>query len=235
MSKENPIFISDCPRCGVKEITFTVLAAFTKRDWYQTVFCRCRNCAQGSTFEIEMKNSHTDIMNESAGIPVNLFCDRFNVQEPKFNNVAKCPEFVPEQIKQIFDEAAMCRALACHSASGAMYRKVLDQATRTLVDVKPGEQAADGAGIAWKQFKDLRLRLDWLIAQGKLPLGVDQLVDCVREDGNDAAHALETIGGEGAADLEEFSTTILEHLFTTPGKISRNKERRDDRRSENAG
>ena len=230
MAQENPIFISSCPRCGIKKITFDVLASFRRYDWNYTLFCHCRGCFEGSTFDVQLNRSLPESQRELAGLIISKFCVKIEVQKPKFQNVAECPEFVPESVKEIFDEGATCRALGCYSASGAMFRKVIDQATRTLVDAKPGETNSDGSTISWKEFKDLRLRLNWLISNDKLPNGMDQLVECVREDGNDAAHALESIGSEGASDLEDFSKAILEFLFTMPGKISRNIDRRAGRR-----
>jgi hypothetical protein len=235
MAQELPLLISHCPRCGVKKITFIVLAAFQTTDYQQTLFCRCRECFEGTTFEVRTKRPLIDIMKDSAGAPANYFFDQIELQKPKFNDVASCPEFVPDKIEEIFEEAATCRAIGCFSASGAMYRKVIDQATRTLVDAKPEQGPNEGNGISWKEFKDLRLRLNWLIKNGNLPNGIDQLVECVREEENDAAHALESIGHDGAADLEDFSKAILEFLFTMPGKISRNIDRRADRRGIEAG
>ncbi len=235
MPNEKPIILYDCPRCGAKKITFDVLAAFSQGDWNRTIFCRCRQCFEGTTLEVELKSSNVNLMVDSAGIPANMFCDQIELQRPKFNNVAECPQFVPDAIKNIFEEATTSRAFGCFSASGAMFRKVIDQATRTLVDAKPGQEAQGGNQISWKEFKDLRLRLNWLIAKGQLPNGMDQLVECIREDGNDAAHALESIGQDGAIDLEDFSKAILEFLFTMPGKISRNIQRRTERRTGEPG
>lgn len=231
MAVNRPILIGDCPRCGARRITFDVFSTFRRESWLHSMFCMCRECFEGTVFDASTNRPDIDLMRESEGQVANAFCNKVSTQVPKLHSVEKCPEFVPEDIKAIFEEAALCRAFSCYSASGAMYRKVIDQSTRKLVSAKPSDTERVEGQITWKQFKDLRLRLDWLISNNALPNELIQLVECVREDGNDAAHALETIGAECAADLEDFSVAILETLFTIPGRVQRNIARRADRRS----
>lgn len=160
--------------------------------------------------------------------------DDFDIilSQPVFSGIAVCPEYVPENIKRIFLEAGKCFSVGAFDASGAMSRKVLDASTRTLVKVEPQSVDRDHADyISWKQFKDLRLRLDWLFDRGKLPNSLEELASCVHQDGNDAAHSLETIGRESALDLQEFTISILETLYTVPGRVAANIQRREQRRA----
>ena len=58
-----------------------------------------------------------------------------------------------------------------------------------------------------------------------------ELSTCVREDGNDAAHA-ETLTKVDAYDLADFTTVLLEQLYTQPEKLKLAKDRRNGRRQE---
>jgi len=114
-----------------------------------------------------------------------------------------------------------------------MYRKVLDACTRPMLPPQPEpEDKAHPDYIAWKVRKDLKLRLEWLFDHGKLPTTLKEIAECVREDGNDAAHAVEGIDEAEARDLEDFTVVFLETLFTLPGQIEENKRRRAERRGQ---
>lgn len=234
--KELSLLTADCPRCGVKMLTFDVLSASSiPDDEYLRpfeAFCRCRRCGRPTVFSMEGKYTDTSPTGESLrGMPINWAFNNIRVAPAVFPDAAECPEHVPDALKAIFDEAARCLATDCFDASGTMFRKVLDQSTRSLVTVEPQSVEKSHANyISWKEAKDLRLRLNWLFSRNLLPTGLVDLVSCVHQDGNDAAHSTETIGREGAIDLQDFTTSILETLYTAPGKIAANVARREKRR-----
>ena len=68
-----------------------------------------------------------------------------------------------------------------------------------------------------------------MFEHGMLPSGLKELSTCVREDGNDGAHA-GTLKREDAQDLLDFTTALLERIYTEPEKLRLAKERRDKRR-----
>jgi Domain of unknown function (DUF4145) len=84
-------------------------------------------------------------------------------------------------------------------------------------------------GLTSKIRRDLGLRLPWLFNNSKLPAELRDLLSCVKEDGNDGAHA-GTLKKSDAEDLLEFAHAFLERLYTEPEKLRLAKERRDDRR-----
>jgi hypothetical protein len=105
-----------------------------------------------------------------------------------------------------------------------MFRLSLDLATRSLLP-------ADGAeGLNAKTRRDLGLRLPWLFDNGRLPESLRELSTCVKEDGNDGAHA-GNLSKEDAEDLLDFSYVLLERLFTEPTRIRDAAERRRTRRT----
>lgn len=106
-----------------------------------------------------------------------------------------------------------------------MFRLCVDMATRGML---PAEGAEGGPNA--KQRRDLGLRLPWLFDNGKLPEGLRDLSHCIKEDGNDGAHA-GTLTKEDAEDLLDFTSRLLERVYTEPGKLKAAKERRDQRRT----
>lgn len=93
------------------------------------------------------------------------------------------PEFLPEEIESAFREGATCLAVGCYNAAGTMFRLCIDRATRSML---PSE---DMPGLNSKVRRDLGLRLPWLFENGLLPGGLKELSSCIKEDGNDGAHA----------------------------------------------
>lgn len=200
------------------------------RNWIG--FTSCRACRRPSLFKM-YGGSLSDPPSAKlfAGQDLtNIF--QAKVAPPIVRNSAICPQYVPEEISRLFAEAALCLAFSAFDASGAMFRKTIDAATRSKIGIAPESVEKGNVDyISWKTAKDLRLRLDWLFDRGKLPSDLKDLVSCVHQDGNDAAHSVHTIGEAGALDLQDFTTEILEVLFTRPGQIAANVERRDARRA----
>ena len=57
-----------------------------------------------------------------------------------------------------------------------------------------------------------------------------QLSTCVKEDGNDGAHA-GNLSTEDAENLLDFTTILLERLYTEPERLRIAEERRIQRRN----
>lgn len=225
--------VADCSRCKTQQITFDLIGTVPDKqgEGMFYCFCQCRRCDRPSVFSLAGKYSNNPPeLDKYKNIDITHLYN-INLSAPVYKPVTQCPDFVPEQIKLIFDEGALCLSVGANDASGAMSRKVLDAATRELIGVEPQSvDREDPNYISWKQAKDLRLRLDWLFERGKLPAELKELASCVHQDGNDAAHSSENIGPDAALDLQDFSTVILESLYTRPGRIQANVNRRDARR-----
>lgn len=227
---QTPMWGADCPRCGQLNTTFDLKSYVEVPGVYGDfeVFAACRACREPSIARLRSigMTSFADL----AGKFVN---SQYMLVEFVFvaSGAAKCPDHVPEHLKTIFDEAAKCLAIGCFSAAGTMFRKAIDVATREMLPTQPADDDKNHPDfIAWKVRKDLRLRLNWLLANGRVTKDISEVIDCVREDGNDAAHDL--IGPDEALDLMEFTTVFFESLFTLPGQIEANRARRQARRND---
>ena len=137
------------------------------------------------------------------------------------------PEFIPENIESIFREGATCLAVGCNNAAGTMFRLCIDLVTKSMLPEGEVE------GLNYRTRRDLGLRLPWLFDNGHLPEALRELSSCVREDGNDGAHA-GTLQKRDAEDLLDFSRILLERIYTEPERLRLAQERRQQRRDENA-
>ena len=210
---ELPLLTADCVRCGYPEVTLDVRGiAVIGSDVYGAceyeLQCRCRKCYKTSIMVATRSQSPGVVVEKYAGHYINTgyYIKRLPLVIPL---AMACPDFVPDQIKSVFDEAAKCLMTDCFDASGTMFRKTVDVATRTLLPPQPDpEDQAHPHFIAWKRRKDLKLRLDLLFERKLLPDSLKELASCIHEDGNDAAHASVGIGEAEANDLQDFTVGI---------------------------
>jgi hypothetical protein len=222
------MMIENCPRCGQVKTTFDILGStmidFGNDRW--EAFSRCRQCWRPSIAKIHNRsNSKPPTEYEGSFIHPDYKFEEWVFVIPR---VRKCPEHTPDEIERIFGEAATCEAVGLWDAAGAMFRKVLDAATRLKT---PTPIEGDSSTPPWKVYKDLRLRLDWLFERNLLDNSLRELSSCIHQDGNDAAHDLQGIGEAEATDLGEFAEIALRTIFTIPGQIQENQRRRDERRA----
>ena len=85
-------------------------------------------------------------------------------------------------------------------------------------------------GLNARVRRDLGLRLPWLFTNGRLPEALKELSSCIKEDGDDGAHA-GTLSEPDAQDLLDFTTALLERIYTEPERLRLARERRDARRA----
>lgn len=216
------------------KITFDLQSAhfvgceYKWQRWYDA-FCICRNCDGTVVFILSQKDiKHSDYLRDT-GLPRidNSVNNYFNVE--RFRNLkdhakAKPPDHVTEIIKSAFEEGATCIAVGCFNAGATMFRLCVDHATRALLP------QPEPPNLTREIRRSLGLRLKWLFDNGLLPEGLRELSACIKEDGNDGAHA-GTLAKIEAEDLLDFTFALLERLYTEPERLRLAKTRRDARRS----
>lgn len=230
------IVVADCPRCRAKKMTMDVhhsVLLSIEHDWLPTVeaFCVCRNCGRSIIYVLRVSNY--EFAKSSVGREPHKFNGALNnyIDDPeryiciRDMGSQKPPDHVPDDVASAFNQGATALAVECWDAAAAMFRKSVDLATTSLLP------AADEPGLNAKTRRDLGLRLPWLFANNKLPLGLQELSTCVREDGNDGAHAGRLTKAD-AQDLLDFATALLERIYTEPARLRLAKERREQRRAE---
>jgi len=227
--------VTDCPRCGAKEITFKVAAQLPLykkanwQHWFET-FCICRNCKRSTVFvlsQLEINDTERiskGILNLETSLNNYMRIEGYVSLKDKL--YIKPPEYLPSNIESVFKEGAACLALGCFNAAGTMFRLCIDLSTKGML---PQD---DIEGLNYKVRRDLGLRLPWLFDNSILPESLRELSSCVKDDGNDGAHE-GTLGKEEAEDLLDFTYAILERIYTEPKRIQLAKERRQARRNDN--
>ena len=226
--------VANCPRCGSKHITLDVTAAkifrisYEWQNWYEA-FGICRHCGRSAIFVLsESVNGNYQHVHKVGLLKVDGALNNYVEVEGhvslKDSASVEPPEFLPEDIEAVFREGATCLAVGCYNAAGTMFRLCVDLATKSLL---PSEETS---GLNLKTRRDLGLRLPWLFENGRLPVSLRDLSSCIKEDGNDGAHAGNLKEAE-AADLLDFSVALLERIYSEPEKLRLAKERREARRA----
>lgn len=225
--------VADCPRCGSQKITFDVTAATVVahyhgwQNWYET-FCLCRHCCRATIIVLsESVRGNYDYVHKVGLLKVegalNLYADVETYVSLKDEANIDPPEHLPKEIEAVFKEGATCLAVHCYNAARTMFRLCIDLATRAML---PADQVA---GLNEKTRRDLGLRLPWLFANKLLPGELKDLSSCIKDDGNDGAHA-GTLRQRDAEDLLDFTTALLERLYTEPERLRLAEQRRKARR-----
>ena len=214
-------------------MTFDVSAATIYRieygwqQWYEA-FGTCRHCRRTTIFVLsentngDYKHVHNIGLLKIEGA-LNAYVDIKGHISLKDSVSNEPPEFLPKEIDSVFREGATCFAVGCYNAAGTMFRLCVDLSTKSML---PSE---DKPGLNSKVRRDLGLRIPWLFQSGYLPETLRDLSSCIKEDGNDGAHA-GTLTEADASDLLDFSVALLERLYTEPERLRLAKVRRDARR-----
>lgn len=226
--------VAHCPRCKSSQITFDLLGAISTeiydgwQMWFEA-FCICRHCKRSTVFILSQeKRLDTDLISRTglANLPgaVNHYMEIEGYICIEDMASVTPPEHLPDDVLAAFKEGATCLAVNCYNAAGTMFRLCVDLATRPILPEK------ETPGLNSKTRRDLGLRLPWLFDNGFLPEGLRELSLCIKEDGNDAAHA-GTLKKENAEDLLDFTIALLERIYTEPKRIQLAQERRMARRA----
>lgn len=128
-----------------------------------------------------------------------------------------CPKYVPDKIKNIFEEAAQCYAHNLFRASLSMLRTCLDLATKEL--------------LIEDKDKTLFRRIEILCKQGLIRPRLEKMASEIRIDGNIAAHD-GYVNQESLKAIFRFTIFLLRELFTDPIEMETNEERRKQRQEQ---
>lgn len=221
--------VFDCPRCGVKRVTFIVRGIIfnaSNSDDYD-YFCECRVCQSAVVLNVSKK---LDMISQKMGkeeiLQLTGIIDRYVTVNGYSTFVdysfKRPPDFLPPQVEAAFIEGAKCMSIRCFNAAATMFRLCLDFSTKSLLPTD------DVHGLNAKTRRSLGLRMEWLFNNNILPDSLRELAECVKDDGNDGAHQGildETV----ALDLQDFSETLLERLYTEKERLRLAKVRREER------
>jgi Domain of unknown function (DUF4145) len=227
--------VNYCPRCNAQNITFDVegQSGTCKRPiGVIELFCVCRNCLKSTIYRaIVIEHNMVRSFSEKNGIVnadlnLNYYFRLLNYVAIHHHVSKKPPDYLPDDINMSFKEGASCMAIDCYNAAATMFRLCVDLATRPMLP-KPDEQ--DKPKPNSRERRDLGLRLGWLFDNKLLPEALRELASCIREDANDGAH-VGNLSKEDGENLCDFTSLLLERLFTEPKRIELAEARREERR-----
>jgi hypothetical protein len=216
----------ECARCSERKMTHDV-RAFT--NYYEHGECyelllQCRSCHKSAIWAVTTRFGNYGMGAIFASDnTVNDLLNILGAVRPR-GSAIEAPPHVPPELKLIFDEAAECISIGAWNASGAMFRKIIDQISKDKMNSAPGGPPSD------KRTRfNLKPRLAWLFANNLLPKEVEALADAIREDANDGVHNA-PLGQADALDVQDFTVELLEALYTLPGRLREAEARRAQRR-----
>ncbi len=251
------IIFDDCPACGAKDMEFDINnvndCSFPRHYDSPETFdafasgqkgrCRrydllsvCPKCHNEIAFVIsEPYDWETDERTERDHPMKQIGLIEYNFQIEGIvrvcDNVAILPpDFIPQNIKAVFEEAIRCLSMQCWNAAGAMFRLCLDLTTKDMIQELP-ENSKEG--LTEHHRKILKPRLDWLFENKKLPEDLKDLVECIKDDGNVGVHDAR-LTRDDSFEILNFTVMLLEHIYTAPAKRKRAKEKRDQRKAKHA-
>lgn len=243
----------DCIRCGVKSVALQVLAntfftrfSFDKSEQLSEVFCCCPECLRTSIAVVRKRlikgsgNHLTDAATQrefnavwerpgnfaACTGSVSHYCELVGFVTIKDSVTRPVPKHLPANISLVFEEGCACLAIGSFNAAAAMFRTALDLATKSLLP--------EGTEPASKIRRNLGLRLEWMFQNGLLAGDLQDLAECVKDDGNDGAHD-GTLTQVDAEDLYDFSFELLRKVFTERARLDLAKARRAARRNTEKG
>jgi hypothetical protein len=121
-------------------------------------------------------------------------------------------EDIPKNIAADFNEALRCKSVDAYNATAEMCRRALQASCLSL-----------GADPKLK----LEKQIDWVAAQGKIIVSLQEMAHKVRLGGNRGAHPPDDPSQEPALGLEEaealvtFTWEYLKAIYVTPSEVAR--------------
>ena len=207
-------FNYDCPHCLTRGAGFEV-----KYQWRPlrggaadaNLLAVCGVCKGGMTMLTEfrlMGHGHPDLAREDLAFTPDKFVIR--ATWPRF--AGRCPAEVPANVESFYNQGLENLAAGRWDAAGAMFRKSLDVATKLIAPEK--------------RSKTLYVRINELVAEGKLTAAMGEWSHEIRLDGNGAVHDEEPETKEDARVMQRFAEALLTYTFTLPAMVETNRAKR---------
>lgn len=168
----------------------------------------CGVCTQGMIVNSFFRHgSHPNL----AGQNMN-FDDSFLILNYWPTFISEIPAGVPDNISSFYAQA--CGSLSEHrwDAAGAMFRKALDVATKSL--------APEASS------RNLYQRIESLIQAGLLTPAMGDWAHEIRMEGNDAVHDDEPETEADARATHKFTEAFLTYTFSLPKMVTENRSKR---------
>jgi len=192
-----------------------------RRSYRRTIelACRCHECSRTTVFVLEaIKGAEHDLPKlqfETNENPTKLGYRERRAFPP--SSGLPTPSDTPEPAASFFGQGAIAMTHDLFDAAGAMFRKCLESVTRSeaLLGLIP---EADRAAF---QESWLKARITKLKEIQAIPPALGDLVDVIKDEGDDAVHDNTLYDKDSAHALQQFTSVFLEQTFTIPAQIAR--------------
>lgn len=204
-------FSYDCPHCLTRSAGFEVRFQWNSpvSPYHAQLLAVCGLCKQGLLILSSAASApHLDLSQCDVPYPGS----HFEVMEtwPKF--MSACPDHVPANIETFYDQGLENLSAGRWDAAGAMFRKSLDVATKTLA---PEHRSAT-------LFK----RINKMVDAGQLTPSMGDWSHEIRLDGNDAIHDDEPESEIDARATQKFAEAFLTYVYALPEMVRLNRKKR---------
>jgi hypothetical protein len=210
-----PVFVTNCPHCGAKQMNFAYRGDYVSPKNVAYALANCSGCFSPIVVQVEMPSTRSfntyPLKNELGNVMVS---ERHSVRniwpEPEQVDV---PAAVPERVARNFIEAAESRKARHWNAACASYRRCMEIALKQFApDVD-----------AWK----LEKRIDKLAAENRITPDIQKWAHELRLDGNEALHGDEDATEEMVDQMHHLTYFLLTYLYTLPNQIEEVRARRE--------
>ncbi|MGV1834682.1 DUF4145 domain-containing protein [Rhizobium rhizogenes] len=202
--------VRDCIRCPTKQVQMIAQGWVETDNINAEIFFVCQACGQGSIYWGQPDrdpvtfngNIEKDRGRSFGGQPILAFPSDIHLSE-----------HIPERVRDLFQQAHRSRKTGLNDASGSMFRKTIDVATKGIFSTD--------ARLAEKIPADApRARIKALAQFGIIDNEIFELADVALVDGNDAAHDADPYTAEEAEALEDLTFDLLERIFVRPARVA---------------
>ena len=198
-----------CPHCNVPRMGFNVVADYEIGYLTWNSFWKCTGCKGAVVLEVAFDpdrlgpDEPPTWYREGDLLSVGFSIIR---QYPELRPI-DVPRHVPEPIATTYREATATLREGYLTASTVLLRKVLEQATRHLVDDR-------------EAFADMKLypRIEKLAKGHILTSEMKELAHLIRLDGNEAAHG-DDPDEATAKQIHQFTELFLVYMFELPARV----------------
>jgi hypothetical protein len=181
------------------------------------IFFICTVCAKSSVYRGQPKGRFADLDGDLGK------SGRYIASDPvvAIPGAPKLLEDIPLRVRALFNQAALCRQIGLFDASGGMFRKTIDVASKLIYQT-------DSRLVGKVPANAARSRIEALKVQKVIDEDLWELADVALLDGNDAAHDEDPYTEAEAEALEDLTIDLLDRLFVKPARIARVKAKQVD-------
>lgn len=205
-------FQHDCPHCHTKKAGFRLLAQWRSNidNSFANVVAICRVCSGGLLLlsRDEQSATHEDVTQRVSAYPGSRFLIVQTWPEVSSHRLSD----IPENVAHFYDQAMENMGAQRWDASGAMFRKALDVATKMI----------DPDLRSLPLFK----RIEKMVSSSLLTPSMGEWAHEIRLDGNDAVHDENPETQSDATSMQKFTEAFLTYTFTLPRLVKKNRAKR---------